>query len=238
VRNLGSGSYDKTLRIWDAETGEDLHALTGHKDTVISVTFSPDGKRIVSESKDKTLKLWDAETGKTLYTLNPYTRTQKNTTVAFSPDVKKIISGEDRTLTLWDAETGREMLTYLTLGTVWCCAFSPNGDMDLLRRRRWKRLPPPTVRTGWVGQERSMAMAQSGKTFRILCQFHVQRPEGRAQRPAGARLSATARSGHREMEKIAQERGIKCLSSSAPTNSNCAAPRPKWPNKPCIAPPE
>ena len=55
-----SGSDDDTLKIWDANTGKELHMLKGHDDEVWSVAFSPDGQRIVSGSNDKTLKIWDA----------------------------------------------------------------------------------------------------------------------------------------------------------------------------------
>ena len=59
-----SGSYDKTIRVWDASTGiEMLPPLRGHDDYVRSVAFSPDGSKIVSGSFDKTIRVWDASTG-------------------------------------------------------------------------------------------------------------------------------------------------------------------------------
>ncbi|MCG9892741.1 MAG: AAA family ATPase, partial [Thermosynechococcaceae cyanobacterium MS004] len=59
-----SGSGDKTLRLWDAQTGQPIgQPLRGHTKAVLSVAFSPDGQRIVSGSLDKTLRLWDAQTG-------------------------------------------------------------------------------------------------------------------------------------------------------------------------------
>ncbi|MEV6325452.1 TIR domain-containing protein, partial [Nocardia sp. NPDC051787] len=63
-KRIVSGSHDKTLRLWDAATGQPIGPpLTGHTDVVQSVGFSPDGKRIVSGSHDKTLRLWDGATG-------------------------------------------------------------------------------------------------------------------------------------------------------------------------------
>ena len=58
-----SGSYDKTVRLWDAVTGAALQTLEGHSDWVTSVAFSPDGKLVASGSLDKTVRLWDAVTG-------------------------------------------------------------------------------------------------------------------------------------------------------------------------------
>ncbi|KAF9490239.1 hypothetical protein BDN71DRAFT_1498685 [Pleurotus eryngii] len=58
-----SGSSDKTIRIWDAGTGQQVgDALTGHEDWVRSVAFSPDGTKIVSGSSDRTIRIWDAAT--------------------------------------------------------------------------------------------------------------------------------------------------------------------------------
>ena len=63
-RRIVSGSFDNTIKLWDAEKGgEALLTLRGHQETVLSVAFSPDGKRIVSGSEDNTIKLWDAEKG-------------------------------------------------------------------------------------------------------------------------------------------------------------------------------
>ncbi|KAG6333110.1 hypothetical protein ID866_5976 [Astraeus odoratus] len=59
-----SGSFDKTVRVWDAEKSIQIGApLEGHTQRVSSVAFSPDGTRIVSGSDDKTVRVWDAERG-------------------------------------------------------------------------------------------------------------------------------------------------------------------------------
>ena len=42
-----SGSIDRTVRIWDVASGEELAILSGHDSYVSSVAFSPDGSRIV-----------------------------------------------------------------------------------------------------------------------------------------------------------------------------------------------
>jgi WD40 repeat protein len=53
-------SWDKTIRVWDAETGDVVSGpFQGHSDIVSSVTFSQDGKHIVSGSEDYTIRVWD-----------------------------------------------------------------------------------------------------------------------------------------------------------------------------------
>ena len=64
-KRIVTASWDKTARLWDAESGKQIgEPLTGHTDAVMSAAFSPDGKRIVTASWDKTARLWDAESGK------------------------------------------------------------------------------------------------------------------------------------------------------------------------------
>ena len=54
-----SGSRDKTLRIWDVQSGQEVCKLEGHSSVVRSVSFSPDGRQVVSGSSDKTVRIWD-----------------------------------------------------------------------------------------------------------------------------------------------------------------------------------
>jgi WD40 repeat protein len=66
---VASGSYDETVKLWDASTGALRSTLTGHKKSVISVAFSSDGQTVASGSYDETVKLWDASTGQILDTM-------------------------------------------------------------------------------------------------------------------------------------------------------------------------
>ena len=114
-KRIVSGSWDGTLRIWDADTGQPLGApLTGHTDAVYGVAFSPDGTRIVSGSADHTVRIWDADTGQPIGA--PLTgHTDFVDGVAFSPDGHRIVSGSgDNTLRIWDADTGQPIGAPLT----------------------------------------------------------------------------------------------------------------------------
>ncbi|KAJ7136930.1 WD40-repeat-containing domain protein, partial [Mycena epipterygia] len=125
-----SGSDDKTVRIWDTESGAAVgEPLSGHTDWVRSVSFSPDGKHIVSGSDDNTVRIWDAES-KTAIGKPLEGHTSPINSVTFSPDGKHIVSGSrDHTMRIWDAQSGAMIGEPLTGHTawVWSVAFSPDG---------------------------------------------------------------------------------------------------------------
>ncbi|KAE8362697.1 WD40 repeat-like protein [Aspergillus caelatus] len=105
-----SGSRDKTIKLWDAQTGQQLRTLKGHSHWVNSVTFSPDSQIIASGSRDKTIKLWDATVGQQLYTLKGHS--DSICSVVFSPDGRTIASGSsDKTIKLWNTKTGQLLRT-------------------------------------------------------------------------------------------------------------------------------
>ena len=61
-----SCSYDKTIKIWDFDTGKLLKSLEGHEEEVCCVSFSPNGDYIASGSEDTTIKIWNMNNCKQL----------------------------------------------------------------------------------------------------------------------------------------------------------------------------
>jgi WD40 repeat protein len=81
--------------------------IQGHKGTVNSVAFSPNGQLIVSGSRDKTVRVWDATTGVQRHIMRGHEDWVWS--VTFSPNGQLIASGsDDRTARVWDASTGAE----------------------------------------------------------------------------------------------------------------------------------
>ncbi|KZT54193.1 WD40 repeat-like protein [Calocera cornea HHB12733] len=130
-KRIVSGSHDRTVRIWDADTGLAIgDPLIGHKDNIYCVAFSRDGNRIVSGSKDNTIIIWNVHTGKAIG--DPLVgHTNGVSSIAFSPDGMQFASSsDDWTIRFWDLATGQSIGMPLTghRADVYSVAFSPDGS--------------------------------------------------------------------------------------------------------------
>jgi WD40 repeat protein len=129
---LVSGSRDKTILIWQLDTGKKLCTLTGHTSFVYSVAISPDGQTLISGSEDTTIKLWQMSKGRQLRTLGGRFSGHSHwvNSVAISPDGETLISGStDKTIKLWRLGTGRELHTLTGhSSSVRSVAITPDGQ--------------------------------------------------------------------------------------------------------------
>ncbi|WP_158633405.1 WD40 domain-containing protein [Tautonia sociabilis] len=90
-KRLAVGGADRTIRVFDVESGERLAEVEDHADWVLDVTFSPDGSRLATASRDKTSKLFDANSYESLVTFPGHGETVY--CVGFSGDGKTVFSG-------------------------------------------------------------------------------------------------------------------------------------------------
>ena len=97
-----------------------------HAALIRSLTFSPDGKRLVSASEDRTAKLWDVRGGEEVLSFQGHTSSL--TSIAFSPDGELVAtSSDDQTVRLWAARGGQPLQTVHPGGTPLAVAFGPDG---------------------------------------------------------------------------------------------------------------
>ena len=94
-----SWSEDKTLRLWDGQTGAPLAVWEGHSGSVDGVHVLPDG-RILSWSFDKTLRLWDGKTGAPLTVLEGHS--QDVVGVQVLPDGRILVLSDEAKMSIWD----------------------------------------------------------------------------------------------------------------------------------------
>ncbi len=131
-RFLATASVDKTVTLWDVDSsgldpGAGSHSdspspsssqtiakvrktLVGHTNSVFSLAFSPDGRRLASGSHDNTIRLWGVPDGSEEARFEGHTATVRS--VAFSPDGRLLAAGSgDGTVKLWDVASGRATAT-------------------------------------------------------------------------------------------------------------------------------
>ena len=102
-RFLASASFDRTVKVWDAQTGRDLLTLH-HLRPVHKVCFSPDGKRLAA-ADEKTLKVWDSQSGQELATLSGIKNKLQVPSFCFSPDSRYLATTwADSTMKMWDVQ--------------------------------------------------------------------------------------------------------------------------------------
>jgi Prp8 binding protein len=136
---LYSGGIDNDIRVWDLRMKKETYTLTGHTDTITSLSISPDSQTLLSNSHDNTVRTWDirpfAPTNRAVRTLDgAVAGREKNLFRACwdSEGVRVAAGGGDGSATVWEAKSGK-MLHKLPghKGSVNDVSISPDGSMIL-----------------------------------------------------------------------------------------------------------
>ncbi len=132
---LASASYDKTVHVWDANSGKQLATYKEHRDRVNALAWSPDSTKLVSASDDGTARIWNALAGTTLVTYTGHNGPVN--ALAWSPVLSayggslpsQIASaGADKTVHIWNSLQGANASIFRNhTEAVHAVAWSPDG---------------------------------------------------------------------------------------------------------------
>ncbi|QEL21045.1 WD40 repeat domain-containing protein [Limnoglobus roseus] len=127
-KTIATGSFDKTIKLWDAANGKELRTLAGpqgHQSLVLSVAFSPNGDQLASGGADNFARVWDVPSAKPV---RETALTTKGVRTAVSPDGKVYAAGgSDGKIRLWSAD-GKPVAEAVHGAAVIRLAFTTNGQ--------------------------------------------------------------------------------------------------------------
>ena len=114
--------------MFDLETGEKLSELTGHRDALYGIAFSPDGNQLATAGYDRIIQLWNPASGEKLRTLKGHNGAVYG--IAFSPDGRVLGSaGGDSSVKLWNTSDGQRLDTFgQPTGEQFLTAFTPDSQ--------------------------------------------------------------------------------------------------------------
>jgi ribosome assembly protein 4 len=124
---------DRTVKLWDPETGECLATLAGHREAITAIEWEPahvdpNCRRLISTSKDGTARVWDTSMKQCLYTLSGHTGSI--TCVRWGGEGLIYTGSQDRTIKVWNANEGKLVRT-LTGHGHWINTMALNTDYAL-----------------------------------------------------------------------------------------------------------
>jgi Tol biopolymer transport system component/TolB-like protein len=176
--SIGRNS-DNTVKMWDAETGQEVMTITGHSGSIQSVAISPDGTQIASaDTGDATIKFWNAANGAMLRSISIQERGTRAfaSLLSYSPDGLRLAAAIGSRIKIYDTLNGREVFTLTGHnGNVTALAFNPEGSRLISGSgAQGKNIRIWNVTNGWEtgsldngGGIRSLALSPDG-TFLVV----------------------------------------------------------------------
>jgi WD40 repeat protein len=157
---------------WNVARAQKPVVIEGHKNVVSAVTFSADGKQLISASWDKTLRVWDIPTSRHVTTLSGHRDWVFD--VVASSDGKRLTSASQHAVRVWKPNTFEETDEFPGLGGAAVSAVSISADGTLVATggrdgtiRLWRNgdSKPKNVFTGFQSWVNALAFSPNGKTL-------------------------------------------------------------------------
>ncbi len=128
--SFASGSYDRTLRLWNVRDNQSFGTLSNHLGSISginAIAIHPNGNTFATACIDKSVKLWNFRSGQPIRNLEGHDGQVHS--VAYSPDGKTLVSASaDKTIKLWDWRKGEQLQAFIGhQDKVVSVAFHPNG---------------------------------------------------------------------------------------------------------------
>ena len=189
-KKIATAGADRTIRIFEVETGKLLSQIEDHADWIFGVAWSPDGKRLASASRDKTAKVFDIEKKESLVTFPGHA--QPVYTVSFTPDGKGVATGgEDNRIRVWNPDNDGKAIRDMSgfSGTVFKLRIRPTA-------KRWSRAPAIKRSSSSARQDLKSASFRGTMTGSIRWRSHAtarpsHRGAGTAKSGCGTRQTAS-----------------------------------------------
>ncbi|HEY0074529.1 MAG TPA: c-type cytochrome domain-containing protein [Abditibacteriaceae bacterium] len=128
--HFATASLDKTVQVWDAQSGASLHLLKDHVDPVFAVAFSPDGQWMATGGGDRSLKLYKTDNYKR--SVASISHNDAITALAFSPKGDLLIAAcADKHVKVWPLKLdalANPLRNHHSGDVVNALSFSSNGD--------------------------------------------------------------------------------------------------------------
>jgi len=125
-----TGSFDRTIRMWDVESGEPIHIYSGHESLVCSLSAAPNNEVFASGAGDGTARVWRLDGAEEVRRFGGH---EGSVHVAFLPDSRRLLTGStDGIVRLWDTDTGDQLKRFDAGEPIWCIDAAPDKPTALI----------------------------------------------------------------------------------------------------------
>jgi WD40 repeat protein len=132
---LATGGWDRTVKLWEADTGAERLTIFAHAGFVLDLAFGPDSRLLATTSEDRSMKLWEIPSGRNVASFHGHTHFVQ--AVAFRPDGREIATGGiEGSVKVWGLRTSRQIVFEDHKGWVGRVAFRHDGRRVLSESAR------------------------------------------------------------------------------------------------------